>query len=78
MPISDARSLKVRNHALTLLFETPFTVNDWHNFAVQVDWTNRTLGILLMELPWQLSLASRIIRAPRPMWLPKGIITLVC
>jgi hypothetical protein len=45
VPVSDARSLKVRNHALTLLFETPFTANDWHNFAVQVDWTNRTLGV---------------------------------
>ncbi|OAX36806.1 hypothetical protein K503DRAFT_743731 [Rhizopogon vinicolor AM-OR11-026] len=45
VPVSDARSLKVRNHALTLLFETPFTSNDWHNFAIQVDWTNRTLGV---------------------------------
>ncbi|KAJ8587086.1 hypothetical protein M405DRAFT_794768 [Rhizopogon salebrosus TDB-379] len=44
-PVPDARSLKVRNHALTLLFETPFTANNWHNFAVQVDWTNRTLGV---------------------------------
>ena len=44
-PVSDAASLKVRNHALTLLFETPFTPNDWHNFAIQVDWTNLTLGV---------------------------------
>lgn len=45
VPVSDARLLKVRNHALDLLFETPFTSHDWHNFAVQIDWTNLTLGV---------------------------------
>ncbi|KAG1895683.1 uncharacterized protein F5891DRAFT_657225 [Suillus fuscotomentosus] len=45
VPVSDARFLKVRNHALDLLFETPFTPHDWHNFAVQIDWKNLTLGI---------------------------------
>lgn len=25
---------------------TPFITDDWHNFAVQVDWTNRTLAVL--------------------------------
>lgn len=45
VPVSNARFLKVRNHALDLLFETPFTSHDWHNFAVQVDWTNLTLGV---------------------------------
>lgn len=45
VPVSDARYLKVRNHALDLMFETPFTSHDWHNFAVQIDWTNRTLGV---------------------------------
>ncbi|KAG2114369.1 uncharacterized protein F5147DRAFT_679277 [Suillus discolor] len=45
VPVSDARFLKVRNHALDLLFETPFTPYDWHNFAVQIDWTNLTLGV---------------------------------
>lgn len=35
----------MRNHALDLLFETPFTSGDWHNFAVQVDWTHLTLGV---------------------------------
>ncbi|KAG2139625.1 uncharacterized protein EDB93DRAFT_1163375 [Suillus bovinus] len=44
-PVSDARFLKVRNHALDLLFETPFTSHDWHNFAVQIDWTSLTLGV---------------------------------
>lgn len=45
VPVSNARSLKVRNHALDLLFETPFTSHDWHNFAVQIDWTNLNLGV---------------------------------
>ena len=42
----DAHSFKVRDHALNILFETPFTAHLWHNFAVQVDWTNRTLAVL--------------------------------
>jgi hypothetical protein len=45
VPVSNARYLKVRNHALDLLFETPFTSHDWHNFAVQIDWTHLTLGV---------------------------------
>lgn len=46
LPVTDAHYLKVRNHALDLLFETPFTSGDWHNFAIQVDWTQLTLGVL--------------------------------
>ncbi|CCA67309.1 hypothetical protein PIIN_01141 [Serendipita indica DSM 11827] len=30
---------------LTVLFETDFTKNDWHNFAVLVDWNALTLGV---------------------------------
>ncbi|KIJ59263.1 glycoside hydrolase family 131 protein [Hydnomerulius pinastri MD-312] len=45
LPVADAHYLKVRNHALDLLFETPFTSGDWHNFAVQIDWTQLTLGV---------------------------------
>ncbi|KAF9220221.1 hypothetical protein BS17DRAFT_715196 [Gyrodon lividus] len=45
LPVADAHYLKVRNHALDLLFETPFTSGDWHNFAVQIDWTHLTLGV---------------------------------
>lgn len=40
-----AHNLKVRDHALNVLFEVPFTAEDWHNFAVQVDWANKTLGV---------------------------------
>ncbi|KAJ3886313.1 hypothetical protein GG344DRAFT_90957 [Lentinula edodes] len=42
---ADAKFLKVRDHALNLLFETPFTAGQWHNFAVQVDWKNLTLQV---------------------------------
>jgi hypothetical protein len=45
-PDPKARYFKVRNHALNLLFQTPLKRNTWHNFAVQVDWKNRTLAVL--------------------------------
>jgi hypothetical protein len=45
LPAAGAHSFKVLDHALNVLYKTPFTVDDWHNFAVQVDWVNRTLGV---------------------------------
>ncbi|KAJ4482474.1 hypothetical protein J3R30DRAFT_2179165 [Lentinula aciculospora] len=44
-PAVDATFLKVRDHALNLMFETPFTSGQWHNFAVQIDWNNLTLQV---------------------------------
>ena len=29
-----------------MLFTAPFTPATWHNFAVRVDWANRTLAVL--------------------------------
>lgn len=49
LPTKDAHSFKVRDHALNILFTTPFTAGAWHNFAVQIDWTNRTLGIFYSQ-----------------------------
>ncbi|KAI0684517.1 hypothetical protein BC835DRAFT_1293033, partial [Cytidiella melzeri] len=46
LPSPDAHFLKVRDHARNVLFQTHFTQNSWHNFAVEVDWTNRTLAVL--------------------------------
>ncbi|KIP02987.1 hypothetical protein PHLGIDRAFT_269698 [Phlebiopsis gigantea 11061_1 CR5-6] len=46
LPSADAHEIKLRDHALDLLFAAPFTPGAWHNFAVQVDWTNRTLAVL--------------------------------
>ncbi|EMD39595.1 hypothetical protein CERSUDRAFT_111905 [Gelatoporia subvermispora B] len=49
LPASDAHWFKVRDHALNILFKTPFTSDTWHNFAVQVDWNNRTLAVLYSQ-----------------------------
>ncbi|KAK7459560.1 hypothetical protein VKT23_009542 [Stygiomarasmius scandens] len=45
LPDPDASSFKVRDHALNILFSTPFTSDTWHNFAVQVDWNQLTLQV---------------------------------
>ncbi|EGO04144.1 hypothetical protein SERLA73DRAFT_175930 [Serpula lacrymans var. lacrymans S7.3] len=45
LPAPKAHYLKVRDHALNLLFYTPFTMENWHNFAVQINWESRTLGV---------------------------------
>ncbi|PSR73737.1 hypothetical protein PHLCEN_2v10427 [Hermanssonia centrifuga] len=46
LPAPNAHSFNVLDHALNVLFTAPFTSIQWHNFAVQVDWTNRTLAVL--------------------------------
>ncbi|KAI0365349.1 hypothetical protein BV20DRAFT_954502 [Pilatotrama ljubarskyi] len=45
LPAPNAHSFKVLDHALNVLFTTPFTSHTWHNFAVEVDWNNRTLAV---------------------------------
>ena len=45
LPVPNAHSFKVLDHDLNILFTSPFTMGSWHNFAIQVDWTNRTLAI---------------------------------
>ncbi|KAI9066003.1 glycoside hydrolase family 131 protein [Trametes sanguinea] len=49
LPDPNAHSFKVLDHALNVLFSTPFASNVWHNFAVQVDWNNRTLAVWYSE-----------------------------
>ncbi|KAJ7201454.1 hypothetical protein C8J57DRAFT_1442001 [Mycena rebaudengoi] len=34
------------DHALNVLFTTPFVPHIWHNFAITVDWDNRTLMVM--------------------------------
>ncbi|KAF9561764.1 hypothetical protein CPC08DRAFT_414346 [Agrocybe pediades] len=46
LPAKNAHSFKVLDHALNVLFMTPFTSGSWHNFAVQVDWDKNTLAVL--------------------------------
>ncbi|KAK6992568.1 glycoside hydrolase family 131 protein [Favolaschia claudopus] len=43
LPAKNAHSFKVLDHALNVLFTTPFVPLLWHNFAITVDWENRTL-----------------------------------
>lgn len=45
LPVPNAQSLRILSRDLTVLFETDFTKNDWHNFAVLVDWNALTLGV---------------------------------
>ncbi|KAF8194437.1 hypothetical protein K438DRAFT_1906679 [Mycena galopus ATCC 62051] len=45
LPAANAHSFKVRDHALNVLFTTPFIPLVWHNFAVTVDWVNLTLEV---------------------------------
>ncbi|KAH9932748.1 uncharacterized protein BXZ73DRAFT_46636 [Epithele typhae] len=44
VPVADAHSFKLRDHARDVLFETGFSAGAWHNFAVEVDWSARTLA----------------------------------
>ncbi|ETW82242.1 hypothetical protein HETIRDRAFT_451809 [Heterobasidion irregulare TC 32-1] len=45
-PDALSHSLKLLAHDSTVVFNTSFTDADWHNFAVVVDWTQRTLQVL--------------------------------
>ncbi|KAI0823961.1 hypothetical protein BC628DRAFT_1323671 [Trametes gibbosa] len=45
LPAPDAHSFKILDHALNVLFTTPFTSRSWHNFAVEVNWNDRTLAV---------------------------------
>lgn len=46
LPAKGAYDIKVRDHALNVLFQTPFVGGAWHNFAIQVDWSKNTLAVL--------------------------------
>lgn len=45
LPVATAHSFKVLDHALNVLFTAPFSPAVWHNFAIQVDWNQRTLSV---------------------------------
>lgn len=62
LPSQDAHFLKVRDHAGNVLFRTPFSTTSWHNFAMQVDWTNRTLAVLYSSD----SSALKVVTKPTP------------
>jgi hypothetical protein len=41
--------LRVRSHNSSVLFQTPFDENTWHNFAVAVDWDNLMLQVFYSQ-----------------------------
>ena len=49
LPAANARSFKVLDRGLNVLFTTPFTPKTWHNFAIQIDWENLTLGVFFSQ-----------------------------
>ncbi|KAF9450554.1 glycoside hydrolase family 131 protein [Macrolepiota fuliginosa MF-IS2] len=57
----DAHFFKVLDHGLNVLFKTPFTPRAWHNFAVQVDWEARTLGVFYSLGDRALSPVTRLL-----------------
>ena len=48
-------TLRIRAHDGTVLFQTPFPLTTWHNFAVVVDWDKLTLKVYYSQdaLPLQ-------------------------
>ncbi|KAJ7046378.1 hypothetical protein C8F04DRAFT_1323338 [Mycena alexandri] len=64
LPVANAHSFKVLDHALNVLFTTPFVSHIWHNFAIQVDWENRTLMVSYSTEEFPLEAASSIIPNP--------------
>lgn len=61
LPAHNAHDFKVRDHALNVLFSTPFTYGSWHNIGVQVDWTNRTLAVLYSENATALQFVTKVV-----------------
>ncbi|KIM43056.1 glycoside hydrolase family 131 protein, partial [Hebeloma cylindrosporum] len=61
LPVQDAHNFKVLDHALNVLFSTPFTSGCWHNFAVQVDWDNRTLAVLFSKGNMPLKPVTKVV-----------------
>jgi len=61
---ADATFLKVRGHALNLLFEVPFTAGKWHNFAVEIDWSNLTLQVFYSAEDKELRAVTSVVLNP--------------
>ena len=61
LPAQNAHDFKVRDHALNVLFSTPFTCGSWHNFGIQVDWNHRTLAVLYSQNATPLQPVTKVI-----------------
>ncbi|KAJ7752577.1 hypothetical protein B0H16DRAFT_1373199, partial [Mycena metata] len=64
LPVTNAHSFKVLDHALNVLFMRPFVSHIWHNFAIQVDWENRTLMVSYSTEGFPLEAVSSVIPNP--------------
>ncbi|KIO20240.1 hypothetical protein M407DRAFT_221102 [Tulasnella calospora MUT 4182] len=60
LPTSNAFNLEITDHALNVIYSVPFKSLTWYNFAVQVDWTNRTLGVFASQNADQLEKVSKL------------------
>jgi hypothetical protein len=61
LPAQNAHSFKVLDHALNVLFITSCSPAKWHNFAIQVDWNNRTLAVLYSEDDAELAAVTKVL-----------------
>ncbi|KAG8722350.1 hypothetical protein FRC09_006389 [Ceratobasidium sp. 395] len=61
LPTATAHNLEVLDHALNVVYSTPFDPLTWHNFAVQVDWDARTLGVFASKGALPLKKVSKLV-----------------
>ncbi|CAL1713697.1 unnamed protein product [Somion occarium] len=61
LPAKNAHSFKVLDHDLNVLFTAPFTSGSWHHFAIQVDWTNKTLAVFYSKDASPLRPVTRLV-----------------
>ncbi|KEP49191.1 hypothetical protein V565_105800 [Rhizoctonia solani 123E] len=72
LPTETARNLRVMNHALDVLYNTPFDSQTWHNFAIQVDWDARTLGVFASKGGEELKQVSDMVSNNSTKPVPDG------
>ncbi|KAG8681369.1 hypothetical protein FRC11_001197 [Ceratobasidium sp. 423] len=72
LPTKTARNLEVLDHALNVLYSTPFDLNTWHNFAIQVDWDARTLGVFASKGGSKLKKVTKLVPNNSTQPVPEG------
>ncbi|CUA72598.1 hypothetical protein RSOLAG22IIIB_10160 [Rhizoctonia solani] len=72
LPTTTARNLEVLDHALNTLYSVPFDLNTWHNFAIQVDWDARTLGVFASKGGSKLRKVSNLVSNNSTKPVPDG------
>lgn len=61
LPTVTAHNLEILDHALNVIYSTAFDHRTWHNFAVQVDWDARTLGVFASKGGSKLKKVSKLV-----------------